>query len=73
LFTDVTGDEVWIWNIAFGNFEEANNSDLMVAGPELFLNREGYYEITESSSLVNGALGGYLLLPTYTDLDYDMN
>jgi len=71
LFEDVTGDEVWIGNIANGDLGEANSSDFTIVDPLLSLNSLGFYTIASASPVINKAESGYTALPIFTDLDYD--
>ena len=71
LFEDLTGNETWIGNIAFGDLGVASSNDFTVVDPLLALNAEGYYTLASSSSVINAATSGYPALPVFTNFAYD--
>lgn len=71
LFEDLTANETWIGNVAFGNLGAASSNDFTIIDPQLSLNTENYYAIAASSPVINQGITGYPALPIFTDLAYD--
>ena len=71
LFSDPTGNEVWIGNIAFGSLGIAKPSGITEVDPKLEENAEGFFGLSQGSPAINAGQSGYPVIPEYPGLDYD--
>jgi len=71
LFSEGTGTETWIGNIAYGSLGIFQTEGLRIANPGLELNSEGYCELQATSTAIDSAQPGYPDLPNYPELDID--
>jgi len=71
LFSEGTGTETWIGNIAHGSLGISKPEGIRIADPGLELNPEGFYELLATSTAINSAQPRTPDLPDYPGLDID--
>ncbi len=71
LFSEGTGTETWIGNIAHGPLGISQPEGMRIDDPGLELNSEDYYELLPTSTAIDSAQSGYPDLPNYPGLDID--
>lgn len=71
LFSDPTGTEVWIGNIAFGSLGITKTGGITEIDPKLEENCNGYVGLSSDSPAIDAAQPGYLTIPEYPGLEYD--
>lgn len=70
-FDDPTGTENWFGNISTGSLGISGGSGFYVVNPQLELNSDGFYELSETSPAIDAAQTGYPSLPNFTELNID--
>lgn len=71
LFSDPTGTEDWIGNIAFGSLGMTKPDGITVLDPKLEENSEGYFGLSSESPAIDAAQPGYPPIPEYPGMDFD--
>jgi len=71
LFSEGTGTETWIGNIAHGSLGISKPEGIRIADPGLELNSEGYQELLATSTSIDSAQPGIPVLHNYPGLDID--
>ena len=71
LFSDPTGTEAWMGNIAFGSLGISKPDGISEVDPKLEENSEGYFGLSSDSPAIDAAQAGYPATPEYPGLEYD--
>lgn len=71
LFDNPTGTEEWFGNISTGSLGISVGGGFSVVNPELEINSEGYYELSETSPAIDAAQPGYPSLPNFPEMNID--
>jgi hypothetical protein len=69
-FSEPTGTEKWIGNMAFGPLGITKPDGVTAVDPKLQLNN-GYYRLSPGSPAINAAKPGYPALPMYPEMEID--
>ena len=71
LFEDATGNETWLGNLSHGALGIGAQSGITATDPELSLNDNGFYQMTDTSPAIDHAVSGYPAIPKFEGLTYD--
>ncbi|MFK8009582.1 MAG: chondroitinase-B domain-containing protein [Saprospiraceae bacterium] len=71
LFSNPTDTESWFGNISTGSLGMSAQSGISTINPELEINSDGFYELSETSPAIDAAQSGYPSLPNYPEMNID--
>ena len=70
-FNDPTGTEDWFGNISTGSLGISGGSGFSIVNPQLEMNSDGFYELSETSPAIDAAQSGYPSIPNFSELNID--
>ena len=70
-FDNPTGTEDWFGNIRIGSLGISVTGGFSTVNPELELNSDGFYELSETSPAIDAAQSGYPSLPNFAEMNID--